>query len=294
MANNDFQRQGGVFRTKQLPFTMILNNVLFDDNLSRDARLLYCMIQSKITIPDFTLYKTTLIKLFGANEKTFDKYWKELKDKGYLIQYKLTDENNRFYYEYDLLDTPDVELATKIHSQNNAKKDKKNHTPLFGGVEVLPGGKLGGFNKTDFNKTDSVVVDALHPTILNVKQYLNKKDLSNKMMNDLKDLIEKHGQELVNQAIEQADNQGGKSFKYLQHIMNEWKDKGIKTIDQVKENNLDHDKKRTEKKQRKSINNQSTVSNKVQKFNQMDSHDWDFDEIEKLEREYIDRKLSGN
>lgn len=33
--------------------------------------------------------------------------------------------------------------------------------------------------------------------------------------------------------------------------------------------------------------------NKIEKFNAMDSHDWDFDEIERLEREHIDRKLKG-
>lgn len=34
-------------------------------------------------------------------------------------------------------------------------------------------------------------------------------------------------------------------------------------------------------------------NNKIEKFNAMDSHDWDFDEIERLEREHIDRKLKG-
>ena len=32
---------------------------------------------------------------------------------------------------------------------------------------------------------------------------------------------------------------------------------------------------------------------KVQKFNQLDSHEWDFDEIERLERERINRRLNG-
>lgn len=34
-----------------------------------------------------------------------------------------------------------------------------------------------------------------------------------------------------------------------------------------------------------------TGLDKVKQFNQMESHDWDFDEIERLERLYIDRKL---
>ena len=40
-------------------------------------------------------------------------------------------------------------------------------------------------------------------------------------------------------------------------------------------------------------NKPAPVSNKVANFNQLDSHEWDFDEIEKLEREYIERKLNG-
>ena len=39
-------------------------------------------------------------------ERTFDNAWRELKEKGYLVQYKLKDENNKYYYEYELLDEP--------------------------------------------------------------------------------------------------------------------------------------------------------------------------------------------
>lgn len=44
-------------------------------------------------------------------------------------------------------------------------------------------------------------------------------------------------------------------------------------------------------------NNTYTKNNtqtKIEKFNKMYSHDWDFDEIEQLEREYIDRMLAGD
>lgn len=34
-----------------------------------------------------------------------------------------------------------------------------------------------------------------------------------------------------------------------------------------------------------------TGLDKIRQFNQMESHNWDFDEIERLERLYIDRKL---
>ena len=35
------------------------------------------------------------------------------------------------------------------------------------------------------------------------------------------------------------------------------------------------------------------MPNKVQRFIEMDSRDWDFDEIERLERAYIDQKIAS-
>ena len=40
-------------------------------------------------------------------------------------------------------------------------------------------------------------------------------------------------------------------------------------------------------------NSKNNNQTKIEKFNSMYSHNWDFDEIERLEREHIDRKLRG-
>ena len=70
-----------------------------------------------ITIENFTLYKATLIKQCAEGKKAFESAWNELKDKGYLFQYKLKSLNGHFYYEYDLLDesihTPKKEVLEK-------------------------------------------------------------------------------------------------------------------------------------------------------------------------------------
>lgn len=129
----------GRIKSKRLDFTQVSNKLIFDSNLSNHAKVLGCMIQAKITIPDFILYKTTLIKLFGKQEDTFNKYWRELKENGYLVQFKeiVTKEHIKehysdkgikeedwpklgtYYYEYEFLDIPDVAYAKEQNEKNN-------------------------------------------------------------------------------------------------------------------------------------------------------------------------------
>ena len=95
------------FKKKVNKFTQISNQVLLDDKLSLKAKGLYSIIQHYITIPDFVLYKNTLLKACKESKNTFDNIWKELKDAGYLLQEKKVDsKTGRFFYEYDLLDEP--------------------------------------------------------------------------------------------------------------------------------------------------------------------------------------------
>lgn len=55
-------RNGDVFQAKKCNFTMIPNEVLRDNNLSRKAKELYSEIYSYITIPNFKLSKSYLMK----------------------------------------------------------------------------------------------------------------------------------------------------------------------------------------------------------------------------------------
>ncbi len=52
-----------------------------------------------------------------------------IKTQGYLIQYKLKDENNRYYYEYELLDEPNPPL------QNVDMEILEEPHPRFVGVQ---------------------------------------------------------------------------------------------------------------------------------------------------------------
>ena len=79
--------------------------------MSRKAKGLYAEIYSYITIPNFKLSKSYLMKTGLEGETAFNSMWKELKEKGYLKQYRISVNNNgtmSFVYKYDLLDKPDL------------------------------------------------------------------------------------------------------------------------------------------------------------------------------------------
>ena len=98
------------FKPKKSNFTMVSNFALRDTNLSRKAKGLYAEIYSYITIPNFKLSKSYLIKQGIEGESAFNTMWNELKEKGYLKQYRIRSykNSNGFIYEYELLDKPDL------------------------------------------------------------------------------------------------------------------------------------------------------------------------------------------
>ena len=154
--------KSGSFRKKKIYFSQVSNEALRDSKLSLKAKGLYALIQSYITIEDFTLYKGTLKNTCIEGDTSFDNAWNELKDMKYLKQYKLKGENGIFYYEYELLDKKETEIP-----------DMDNQGVGNPQVDDALCGKVGIYNNTDLNNTD-----------------LNNTDLNNTDLNNTKDIIE--------------------------------------------------------------------------------------------------------
>ncbi len=82
------------------------------------------------------------------------------------------------------------------------------------------------------------------------------------------------------------------SLNYVDSILSSWYAAKVKDLTDIANLDKAHESK-------KALNTFSTtnsvtpISNKVSKFNNMYSHDWDFDELEKLQREHITKKLNG-
>ena len=147
MEKENANKQGR-FRRKKSNFSQISNAALWDTNLSLTAKGLYSIIASLINIPDFVLYKTTLQKKAGLGRDAFNRYWKELKDFGYLLQFEMRDEKGHMYYEYELLDEPNSS-SDNPSSNNPTNKENDNRVREAGDGFSVYG--VAGTSKSDTN-----------------------------------------------------------------------------------------------------------------------------------------------
>lgn len=151
MKNNS-----GKFRRTRKNFAQVSNFALQDPNLSLGAKGLYALIESYISIPDFILYKTTLMKVCKEGKDGFQTLWNQLKNAGYLVQYKLVDPNGHFYYEYELLEKPQDETTT---SGNSVSGKAVHGETKSGEVGCLNNKQENNTNLNNINLINSVVVN---------------------------------------------------------------------------------------------------------------------------------------
>lgn len=161
MAN---ENSGGRFRTKRVNFSMVSNSIIRDEKVSLRAKGLYALIQSYITIENFTLYKGFLQSKCVEGERAFDSAWKELKDAGYLKQYKMRDGAKGFYYEYELLDEPDISEAAKC---TTAECTPTECTPTKRTPTKCTPTKRGCINNTIKNNTEEINILSNHIISIN-------------------------------------------------------------------------------------------------------------------------------
>lgn len=111
---------GYFVRRKDIPFSQVSNEALRDPQLPLRAKGLYCVIQSYISIPGFTLYKSHLRQIAQLGPKAFNNDWNELKKNGYLKQARVRTESG-FAYEYELLDRPDLDTPATVNIGLNGR-----------------------------------------------------------------------------------------------------------------------------------------------------------------------------
>ena len=312
------EQKNGRFRKKKVYFTQVSNNALRDNSISLKAKGLYALIQSYITLEDFTLYKNYLKKQCKEGEKSFESAWKELKNAGYLIQYRLQDdtldENNKkkmtFFYEYELLDSKDIELAMKVHaSQNRKSKEEKSHTLKKEGMgknqKAIPTKKEGmgnGYNgeggtynnidpiNTDFNNTYSEEEETFQGIISKIESNLEIK-LNKKKKEIINNLLKSYSIELFNKALDIALLKSNNDIiSYVQSTLQDWSKKGLTSSVEV-ENMIRNRKVKTDKIKEireKNIDNKSKNNynlNKSDKFNDFDQRNYTKEDFKRLEDE---------
>lgn len=79
------------------------------------------------------------------------------------------------------------------------------------------------------------------------------------------------------------------SLNYTESILSSWYKQNVHSLDDI----MALDKARTAKAKLSPSSNMSKKPIKATKFTNICSHDWDFDELEKLENDYVTRRLQG-
>ncbi|QXE20466.1 hypothetical protein [Clostridium sp. 001] len=82
-------------------FTKVDNNILLNSSLSLEAKGLYSILKHLSTIPNFIIRRDYVKGISGYGETAFRRVWKELKEKGLLLEAKLR-EKGRYIYKYVL------------------------------------------------------------------------------------------------------------------------------------------------------------------------------------------------
>lgn len=123
--------ESGRIRKKYYNFAAVSNEILRRRDVSLKAKGLYSLIQSFITIPDYVVYKSVLRDHYcGEGKSAFDSAWNELKKIGYLKQYRMKDEKNHFYYEYELLDTVETDVSSQKISSSISTRINSLKSPV--------------------------------------------------------------------------------------------------------------------------------------------------------------------
>lgn len=139
-------------------------------------------------------------------------------------------------------------------------------------------------SKEEENKENvggGVVIDDNNPFKLVANFYENNiGQLSSTVMDVINYYLDDGVQtELIIEAIKVACMNNKRTMSYAEGVLKNWLKEGIKTVEQYKSSLVEKEA------------NRSNLSKNKSKFGDMDSREIDFDEIEKLEQTYIDRKL---
>lgn len=253
------------FRRKEKKYTEVYNTIIFK-NKNVELTGLYTTIQACIdleintrgTDKEFVLSKKTLQHYCGYKDDKFKRIWNELKTSGYLKQYKIKGLNGKFYYEYELLDEPDLTLhhsliqnedgslmpnipQSKIEKliNNDNEKPGVENPPLEPGVDFPHSGEIGGYYNTLSNKVSMYVSIAKE-----------KFDLTNANKEFIKSIELKIDFDLFEEILVYANNKN-KTFRYVKSTIEKIIEKGISTLEAYEKDIDSYKKTKTANKKQK-------------------------------------------
>lgn len=203
-----------VFRINKIKnYTVMSNYHLQDKNLSYKAKgLLSCML----SLPDDWNYSVRGIKAISKESiKAINSILKELEENYYLKRIRKQENNGRFYYEYNIYETPytrkgitdkgltlnGTQINTNIINNNNKDKIDKTFNPITN--ELI---KRNFIEEYDFElyKYDDLFIE-----LLNEYQYKDVIKVCNYIIGKWKD----------NKGFDEDNNKIDNKFSYFKSAM---------------------------------------------------------------------------
>lgn len=238
---------------KRTSYTAIPNAVLRDKNLSLKARGLLCFC---LSLSDNWKYSIQgLATAAGAGIDAIKSGLKELEKAGYLVRKKYRDESGRMACDYEIYDSPvaqiaDIEEAGKTAAENSPVSVHNGNTNAEKPVRENRGGKTAAENPPVINKQEeitkrinssssnniynnarttepcvSAAATARDTNVLNnaheaIVFWMNNTGQAGEVIrSDIAELVGKHGNAFVIEAMREAIRSNVRKIKYVRAIL---------------------------------------------------------------------------
>ena len=172
----------------------------------------------------------------GCSNRVVVKTKKELADNDLLKEVQQgANKPNRLY-----LGVPkDQQGVTKSHNRHDESTQQgvtKSH-----GIKTDISRLI---NKTNISRTtnqeEAAEAAAQNPIFEKLKEAFGEMSVGGRVVEEVEDLLETHGQALVLLALDETILNAGKSIRYTRAILENWQGRGLKTVEQVKQNKADY------------------------------------------------------
>ena len=103
-----------------------------------------------------------------------------------------------------------------------------------------------------------------NPIFEKLKSAFGQMSVNGTMVEEVRDLLEIHGQELVIYALEVTILNAGKSIRYTRSILSNWQGQGLKTVEQVKQHEEQRQKLKQSSKQAEPISREEWLKTRTE------------------------------
>ena len=142
---------------------------------------------------------------------------------------------------------PEIELVEPKRRADRPKKplndngQPKDNQGTDMGRQNISQSKLSKDNISQSKANQEEAAEAApNPIFEKLKEAFGEMSVGGRVVEEVEDLLETHGQALVLLALDETILNAGKSIRYTRAILNNWQSRGLRTVEQVKQNKADY------------------------------------------------------